>query len=44
MPVTQALHGKILEEGEFFIRNKEQPDGVYAKGRAVPLFDSNRGD
>ena len=42
MPVTQALQGKILEEGEFFIRNKEQPDGVYAKGRAVPLFDSNR--
>ncbi len=42
MPVTQALQGQILEEGEFFIRNKEQPDGVYAKGRAVPLFDSNR--
>ena len=42
MPVIQALRGKILEEGEFFIRNKEQPDGVYAKGRAVPLFDSNQ--
>ncbi len=42
MPVTQALHGQILEEGEFFIRNKEQPDGIHAKGRAVPLFDSNR--
>ncbi|MYE88173.1 PAS domain S-box protein [Candidatus Poribacteria bacterium] len=42
MPVIQALQGKVLEEGEFFIRNKEQPDGVYAKGRAVPLFDSNR--
>ncbi len=42
MPVIQALQGKVLEEGEFFIRNKERPDGVYAKGRAVPLFDSNR--
>ncbi len=41
MPVTQALQGKVLEEAEFFIRNKEQPDGVYAKGRAVPLFDSS---
>ena len=42
MPIIQALHGQILEEGEFFIRNKEQPDGIYAKGRAVPLFDSNQ--
>ena len=42
MPVIRALQGEILEEAEFFIRNKEKPDGVYAKGRAVPLFDSNR--
>ncbi len=41
MPVTQALQGKVLEAGEFFIRNKEQPDGVYARGSAVPLFGSN---
>ena len=34
MPVIQALQGKVLEEGEFFIRNKEQPDGVYAKGQS----------
>ena len=42
MPVTQALQGKIFEEGEFFIRNKEQPAGIYAMGKAVPLFDSNQ--
>ena len=42
MPIIQALQGKIIDEAEFFIRNKAQPDGVYARGRAVPLFDGNR--
>ena len=42
MPVIQALQGKVLEEEEFFIRNQEKPDGVYARGRAIPLFDSNQ--
>ena len=42
MPIMQALQGKITDEAEFFIRNKAQPDGVYARGSAVPLFDGNR--
>ena len=42
MPIMQVLEGKVSEEMEFFIRNKQRPEGVYATGRAVPLFDSNQ--
>ena len=42
MPIMQVLEGKVIEEMEFFVRNKHRPEGVYAKGRAVPLFGSNQ--
>ena len=38
---TYISRGVAVRNQEFFVRNKEQPEGLHIIGSAVPLFDKN---
>ncbi len=46
VPIDQILthisHGEAIRDQAFFIRNKEQPEGIHIRASAIPLFNENR--
>lgn len=46
VPIDQMLthisQGVAIRDQEFFIRNKEQPEGIHIRASAIPLFDENQ--
>ncbi len=40
--LTHISHGEEIRDQEFFIRNKEQPEGIHIRASAIPLFDENQ--
>jgi PAS domain S-box-containing protein len=36
---TRVARGEAVKDKEFFIRNKEQTDGIHVRVSAIPLFD-----
>ncbi len=46
VPIDQILthisQGVAIRDQAFFIRNKEQPEGIHIRASAIPLFDENQ--
>ena len=40
--LTHISHGEEIRDQAFFIRNKEQPEGIHIRASAIPLFDENQ--
>ena len=40
--LTHISHGEEIRDQEYFIRNRERPEGVHIRASAIPLFDENQ--
>ena len=43
LPLYKAIHGEISNEVEIFVRNPNQPDGVFISVNGRPLYDETGG-
>ena len=42
LPLARALQGEETDETELFVRNEKNPHGSYVRGRAFPIYNSDR--
>jgi hypothetical protein len=40
LPLFKAIHGKVVENEELFVRNQHRPDGIFISVTAHPIKDS----